>query len=248
MKIALITGGQPRFTQDFITLLSQVKGFESADIYMNLWNSDWATNEEVARQKVERILPPNYKLAKLKLVDQPLYQLPPHTISLAPPEPENIQWWYKRKLGQIQSLSMAFDLLEQEYDAVIRFRLDGCLNQTIDVSQFNLIDNDIIMPNPRVGRADFPICDQFFISTYNGAKFFCDLAKDFNKYVILSDPNWATNAHGTWSLEHIIGTYYLTNKKQVGHSNFSTLINTSGRSRYTDKHYHHAITSDPTNK
>jgi hypothetical protein len=246
MKIALITGGQPRFTPDFITLLSQIQGMESADIYMNLWNSDWAKDEEEGRHKVEKILPPNYKLAKLKLVDQPPYEMPAHNVPLAAPEPENIQWWYKRKIGQIQSLSMAFDLIDQEYDAVIRVRLDGCLDKPIDVRQFDLVNNDMIMPEPRVGRKDFPICDQFFIGTHTGVKFFCDLAKDFNKYVVLSDPNWANNPHGSWSLEDIIGTYYLHNNKRVDPGNFRSYINTQGRSRYTDKHYHHGITPDPT--
>lgn len=246
MKIALITGGQPRFTPDFITLLSQIQGIDSSDIYMNLWNSDWAKDEDEARQKVERILPPNFTLAKIKLVDQPPYNLPPHTVPLDPAEPENIQWWYKRKLGQIQSLSMAFDLIDQKYDAIIRFRLDGSLDKSIDIREFDLTNNDMIMPDPRVGRSDFPICDQFFISTYDGARFFCDLAKDFNKYVILSDPNWENNCHGSWSLEDIIGTYYLTNNKHVKPGNFRTFINTHGRSRFTDKHYHHGITHDPT--
>ena len=248
MKVALITGGQPRFTPDFVTVLSQIQGIESADIYMNLWNSNWATTEDEGRQKVENILPPNYKLAKLKLVDQPVYELPAHTTVLEPPYPENVQWCYKRRLGQIQSLSMAFDLIDQDYDAIIRFRLDGSLDRPIDVSQFDLANNDMIMPEPRVGRMDFPICDQFFIGTYKGAKFFCDLAKEFNKYVLLSDPNWENNPHGTWSLEHIIGTYYLNNDKCIAAGNFRTHINTSGRSQYTDKHYHHKITVDPTNK
>jgi hypothetical protein len=247
MKIALITGGQPRFTPDFVTLLSQIQGMESADIYMNLWNSDWAKDEDEARKKVEKILPDNFNLAKIKLTDQPSYELPTHTKLLPPPEPENIQWWYKRKIGQMQSLSMAFNLIDQEYDAVIRFRLDGRLDRVINVNEFDLVNNDMIMPEPRVGREDFPICDQFFIGTYSGVKFLCDLVNDFNKYVVLSDPNWDDNTHhGVWSLEHIIGAYYLTNNKQVGAGGFNTYINTQGRSRYTDKHYHHGITSDPT--
>ena len=44
MRIALITGGQPRFTPDFIKLMTLLKGFDTADIYMNLWSSDWATD------------------------------------------------------------------------------------------------------------------------------------------------------------------------------------------------------------
>jgi len=73
MKIALITGGQPRFTPDFITLMNQLKGFELADIYMTLWTSDWATDENIARSKVEKILPTNYRLSKIQIVEEPVH-------------------------------------------------------------------------------------------------------------------------------------------------------------------------------
>lgn len=40
MKVALLTSGQPRFTQCFTKLQSQLLGFEKADIYMCLWASE----------------------------------------------------------------------------------------------------------------------------------------------------------------------------------------------------------------
>jgi hypothetical protein len=94
MRIALVTGGQPRFTPDFVRLMTLLKGFDTADIYMNLWASDWANDEEQARHKIEKILLPNYQLAKVSIVSQPPYELPPHRDPVADPAPENVHWWY----------------------------------------------------------------------------------------------------------------------------------------------------------
>jgi hypothetical protein len=91
MKVALLTGGQPRFTPDFINVLNQLQGFDSADIYMCLWKSDWAYTDDQARVKIEKVLPSRYNLAKIKIVEQPQYTLPPHTLDLPIEEPENVR-------------------------------------------------------------------------------------------------------------------------------------------------------------
>jgi hypothetical protein len=46
MKIALIAGGQPRFTPSFLVLMSQLTGFDSADLYLTLWRTNWAQTNE----------------------------------------------------------------------------------------------------------------------------------------------------------------------------------------------------------
>ena len=247
MRIALITGGQPRFTPDFIRLMSQLKGFDSADLYFNFWTSDWASSEEEGRKKVEAILPPNYRLAKLKIVDQPQHCLPLHELYHPPAQPENINWWYARRFGQAMSLSMAFDLIDQDYDLVVRFRLDGVLDREIDLSKLDFTNTDLIFPaDPKAGFDDYKINDQFAIGTQAGMKFYCGIGKEFEKYVLLSDPEWECNGHGTWSLEHLMGTYMKAHNRTQTLGNFNHYINTQGRSRYTDKHYHHGIVPDPT--
>ena len=57
MKVAIVTAGFPRFTQDFIRVLNQLKGFDTADLYINLWSSSWAEDEIQAAAKVNKILP-----------------------------------------------------------------------------------------------------------------------------------------------------------------------------------------------
>jgi hypothetical protein len=249
MKIALITGGQPRFTQDFLTMLGQLKGFDSADVYMTLWASEWAYDDATAESKVAAILPPNVKVGKIQIVKQPSYELPPHTNVIADPEPENVQWCYKRQHGQCISLTMAFDLIEQDYDAVIRFRLDGCLDRDVDLTTLDLVNNDLILPaGPLEGWKDYPLNDQFAIGTQDGMKFYTRLGSEFRDIVPLADPNWSNKTHGTWTVDYLFGTYFKKYDHPHARGEFQCRMNTRGRSKFTDKHYHHQIVPDPTEK
>jgi hypothetical protein len=246
MKIALITGGQPRFTFDFIKVMNQIKGFDTADIYMNLWSSDWAQTNEQARSKIEKILLPKYTLAKVNVVDQPPYDLPPHKNPVADPQPENIHWWYRRGIGQSVSLSMAFDLIDQQYDAVIRFRLDGCISHDIDVSNLDLINNELITPSGPVDGIDgYKINDQFAIGTQEGMKFYCGLGKEYRDLVPLAQPDWENTPVG-WTIEYLLGVYMKKYNKTHYRGTFASSVHNQGRSRFADKHFHHFIAQDPT--
>lgn len=250
MKIALITGGQPRFTKDFIIFMNQLTGFKSADLYMVMWKSEWADNDETARAKIEKILLPNYNLKKIKVIEEPPVKYPPHTVNIAPPEPENIAWWFKRGRAQFLSLSLAHDLVDESYDAVIRFRLDGRLDRMLDVSKLSLGENFLTPSNADSGFDDFHINDQFAIGTQESMKFYFDFGKQYEKIVPIADPNWAsdgvTRGAWTWSTEHLIGAYMKMHNKPRLVGDFNHIINTQGRSKFTDKHYHHRIVPDPT--
>ena len=88
--------------------------------------------------------------------------------------------------------------------------------------------------------------DQFFVGTYDGIKFLCDLYLDFDKYMVAANPNWSTDVWN-WALERIIREYYTLNHKSMPKGNFSHEINNFGKSAYTtDKHHHHRIAEDPT--
>lgn len=247
MKVALVTGGQPRFTPDSVRLLNQIKGVESADLYTCFWDTDWAHDSQTAKSKIERILPPNFKVARSEIVDLPSYTLPTSTVPLDPPEPENVHWWYKRNWAQISSLTMAFELIDKEYDAVIRFRLDTHLDRDIYLDRYDLVNNSIIFPaGPNCGNPEIPMNDQFAIGTYEGMKRYFSLSKRFNEIIPLADPNWDTSPHGRWRGEWILAFYMLHIGQPLVYGDFNVIMNGSGRSRYTDKHYHHRIAPDPT--
>ena len=248
MKIALIAAGQPRFTPDFITFMHQLQGFDSADFYFNFWTSEWVNDASEARTKIEKILLPNYNLAKVEIVDQLLYELPPHKLNHLPAQPENLHWWYKRRLGQWQSIQMAFNLIDQDYDMIIKFRLDGRLMSDLDVTTIDLKNNQLLFQDyARCGFDDFKICDLFTIGTYEGMKSFVDFADHWKELVPVCNPNWETDLHN-WSCEHVLGTYMKKYNMTQTFGDFKFHINGQGRSRFTDKHYHHQIVIDPTSK
>jgi hypothetical protein len=247
MKIALVTGGQPRFTTDFVMLMNQLTGFEQADFYMTLWTTDWAINEVEARQKIEKTLLPNYKLAKVQIVDEPPTVYPPHDVPLVPPREQNVAWWYRRLYVQSLVLAWANDLIDQKYDAVVRFRLDGCLDRVLDLSSLDLSANQLILP----ARGKL-INDQFAVGTQEFMKLYFDFGKQIPELVPLSDPLWAKHPevldalNWHWGREELLEFYMNRLAIPFTCGNFSANINNYGRSRFTDKHYHHPIAPDPT--
>ena len=240
MRVAIITAGLPRFTRDFITVLNQLKGFDTADLYVNLWNTDWATSEEQAHNKIAKVLPADIVLKKLALVDQPSRILPEEQNN------EQLQWWYDRRIGQIHCLKMAFDLVDEPYDIVVRIRPDGSLDRDLDLSELDFSNNDIYFCNNMVGRNQTEPNDQFLVGTQEGMRFFCDLFNNFDYWMLKTCPGWTGDVH-EWSLEHIVGKYYRETAKLIVRGNWNHDINRHGRSVYTtDKHLHQSIAEDPT--
>jgi hypothetical protein len=247
MKAAFVAGGQPRFTPDILDIFRQVKGVTKADIFMVLWKSDWAVDEEIGRKKIERILPGHWNLAQLKIIDEPNYLLPEDAPTLDPPRPENVAWWYKRCFNQNYSLSLAADLIaNNDYDVITRFRGDSSLDTNLDYSTLT-IDDKIIIPNDaNSGWPDLPFSDLFFLGRPDLMKKFFSLGKEFPKYVKIADPNWFQNPVGSWRGEWLSGTFLKHNNMSVVKGPFRARLNTYGRSRFTDKHFHHQIAPDPT--
>ncbi len=251
MKIAMIAGGQPRFTAEFLELLKQLQGFDSADLYVTFWTTDWVDSLEEGYSKISSVLPERYKLAKLQIVDQPRNELPVHTKEHPPAEPENVRWAYNRRHGMWASTKMSFDMIDQDYDVYIKFRPDGMLTCNVDIKELDLINNELIYPNyPRNGTPGEEICDQFVIGTKKGMEFYCDLINHFKRYVPLVSRVWEDDIH-TWASEHILAYHIKENNKQQVLGNFGHILAgapgalTQGRSRFTDKHYHHPIIEGP---
>jgi hypothetical protein len=241
MRVAIITAGLPRFTPDFLTVLSQLKGFDTADLYMAFWTTDWARDRDEAINKVTKILPANIVLKDLALYDQPARTLPEHTSTNT-----ELQWWYDRRIGQIHCLKLAMDLIDEPYDIVIRIRPDGSLNQELDISQLDFTNTDILFCANMVGKNQTEPNDQFLVGTQEGLRFFCDLYNNFDHWMTQTCPTWEHDVH-EWSLEHIVGRYYRDSAKLVVRGHWIHDINRHGRSAYTtDKHSHLSVAQDPT--
>ena len=243
MKVAIITSGLPRFTQDFITVLNQLKGFDAADLYINLWKSDWAENSRHAAEKINKILPSHIFLKKLQIAEEPTRVLPTNESLTNLTE---LKWWYDRRIGQIHCLKLAFDLITEPYDVVIRIRPDGSLYGDLDITSLDLPNKEVIFCSTGMGINQTAPNDQFFVGTYDGIKFLCDLYLDFDNYMIKACQEWTTDVH-SWALEFIIYTYFKLNQKEIYRGNFDHAIMRVGRSKYTtDKHSHVHIAKDPT--
>ena len=247
MRIALITGGQPRFTAEFLQLLNQIKGFDSADLYCTFWNSDWVHNATEGFEKVASILPPKYNLAKLQIIDQPVYELPPHVKEHAPAEYANVNWAYKRRLGMWLSTKLSFDMIEGSYDAVLKIRPDSMLTCDLEIDKLDLINNELIFPNyPRNGTPGWEICDQFVVGTTEGVKFYSSIADKFQDYVPVVAPGWEDDIH-TWASEHLLAHHIRSNNKTQTIGDFGCVLAgtpgsvTNGRSPFTDNHFHHQV-------
>lgn len=247
MKIALVAGGQPRFTKEFAMLMQQLKGFERADLYFNFWSSPWVSSEEEARQKIESVLLPNFRLAAIKIVDQPGYELPPHEKYHAPEAYPNTHWAYKRRLGMWLSISMAFDLIKEQYDAVLKVRPDCMLTSDLELNRLDFSHSDLIFPNyPRNGYPGSEICDQFVVGTHQGFSFYASLAANFRQYVPEVYAQWEDNIH-YWASEHLLAHHLSKHGRTQTVGDYGVILAgqprslTQGRSQFTDNHFHHPV-------
>lgn len=235
MKIALIAGGQPRFTNSFATLMNQLRGFDRADIYMCLWKTPAATTAVEARAQIDPILRPGYCIKKIKVIDQPEFELPPHRLTYNFEEKESLGWWYKRRRGMWESIRQAYNLIDDSYDMVIKFRPDGRLDRIVDVNQY--LNEELVFPsNHRNGLADMKICDQFVFGTQEGLKFYTSLIDHFNDYIPQVYPDWESDLH-EWSSEHLLGHHLLINKKTQTVGDYQHLLRVDGISPFDDKHW-----------
>lgn len=245
MKIAMITGGQPRFTVDFINLMKQLSGFDSADIYCNFWTSSWAENNIQAEEKIKKVLLPGYNLIKVNITDQPKHTLPSNDNAHPQAKPENIRWWHERRIAMWESLAMAYNLIDRQYDLVIRFRPDGQLTGNLNLTSIDLQNYDFVMPNNGCGYKDFLVNDQFAIGLQSTFNLFGNITSTFNQLIIEVYKDWENNAH-EWANEYILGHYLKSNNIRCLQGNFQHILTTQGRSKFTDKHYHLPISLDIT--
>lgn len=248
MKAAAILSGQPRFTPDLTNLFDQLQGFDQIDLYILLWKSPWAESEDVGREKFEKILPKHWTVAKIQIVDEPDYVLPDNAPSLESPRPENVAWWYQRSYSQCIGMWMAASLVPpDQYDMLIRLRGDCSLDQVVNFANIDSGDN-IIMPDNALGWKDHPFNDQFFAGSYKSMMTLFNCMSELHRYIPISDPNWATEPHGKWRGEWLIGTFLRETGLKTQRGPFSVRMNTYGRSAFTDKHHHHGVAPDPTSQ
>lgn len=242
MKVALFIAGQPRFTPAFHIYLRQLKGITQGDFHMCLWESDWAWNEEQARAKIEPMLGEPFKLKKLSIVKEPPYQLPPYTkLVHVTEEKESVRWWYKRRRGMWQSTNYVFNMIDDEYDAVIKCRGDGRFYSDVDIASVDISKGSISPSNCRHGIIGKEVSDQWCMGTYDDMKFFSDMIYHMDEYIPEMCPDWETDVH-RWASEYLLGRHYLKYNRQQLAGNFQYALKADGRAYMDDKDLHVPIT------
>lgn len=182
MKIALFTAGQPRFTQSLAILQDQLKGYSEAHIYLVLWPSDDYKSSQDVIDKTSKLLLPNvtYKYIEIRKkepnwFDDSKYPIRQNRKLI----PSNLfKMWY--------GLNETFLKIPNEYDAYVRFRLDGRLSCDYDLKTHNL-DQGLVMPRkPRYGYGLTPVNDQFAIANYDNMKKYCSIIHEIDRYYATS--------------------------------------------------------------
>lgn len=242
MKVALVYGGQARFTPAFPICLQQIKGADQIDLYLYLWASDWAQTAQQARAKLGLLLPPNVNLKKLVVEPDPeLPPLPPHELEHTVEEHATILWWWRRRYGMWTSIKRAVELIDEDYDVVVKFRGDGRLDRDIDINTIDISQGLVVPENSRCGVIEGQrVSDQFGIGTLADVRFFASLIDYMYEY-ITEYPNWETDGH-CWASEIMLGKHYFNNNRQQINGDFQYMLKSEGRSHFDDKHLHHPVT------
>jgi hypothetical protein len=163
MKIAVQLSGEPRFTAGFQSFLDNLTGYSHADWFLYLVNNSnpdkrgvfipesWKKFElEWAIEKIKNNLPANSYLQSLTISDCHEKSWPTaknlHCLIGDNPVPKLYNMHYNMfKANQLRiNYQECNDI---KYDFVIRVRPDCSLDKMIDVNDFKINENEIIMPD-----------------------------------------------------------------------------------------------------
>jgi len=188
MKIAILLPGQPRFTQDFITFVSNLTGYDQADWFVYITNNNvsnfkwcvtmnppWTVFDPAwALEKIKSWLPNNNTIRSFEISDD--FQLPiiPVVNLFEVDKPDNVQKMFYN-IYKADCLRQQFEKENNfKYDLVIRTRADLGITSELNLQQLNIDGNQIIMPasdwhgNPRAN-------DQFAIGNSHSMKIYSTL-------------------------------------------------------------------------
>jgi hypothetical protein len=233
MNIALIMGGQPRFTESFLILMSQLHGFENADIYACFWkDEEWAETPEEARSKIEAILDPRYQLKNLAYFDQPEKALPTKRV-YTETGVDTVPWAYKRRYGMWLSTAIANNIVDRKYDLFIKCRPDGKLDGDLNLELLEMPERLLFPKFPKFGMVGKETNDQFVIGTREGMQFYCDMIHHIDEY-IPEVCGWWEDEYWEWMSEALLRHHFEKNGWDYVEGDFSHILKAEGRSKFDD--------------
>lgn len=160
MRVAMITGGQPRFTKYLIENYKRIVGATEIDLYFYLWDDYELTDSQLnfsdvegtLEEKIKSVLPNNVHLKKLTMAKEPKFQESITTefaskfigVNYMDNE-EKVTKSLLRTFCQRYSLFKSFEQVDKDYDCVIRYRVDCYPDRKIYLNNLDL--NSVVTPS-----------------------------------------------------------------------------------------------------
>lgn len=201
MKVALITGGQPRFTKYWIENYKRLVGASQIDLYFYLWKDFELTDSQLnfsdiegtIEQKIESVLIKNVNLRQIVWTDNPAFEniinerLIYSLINVNHLDTYNkVETHLKKLLSQRYSILQCFNLLKENYDAIIRYRLDCYPDRKINLNE-NVIENTIVIPSNNIhGGIAYKspgFNDKYAIGNMKIMKIYCEMFNYFEQLI-----------------------------------------------------------------
>jgi len=231
MRIAILLPGQPRFTQDFFSFLSNLTGYNQADWFIYITNNNYLTSLSLtkdrtiseawmnfdpvwAREKIQSWLPTNNIIQSLEISDH-------EQLGIFPDQTDcNIEHVQKMFYHTYRA-----DMLRQQfetqnnfvYDLIIRTRPDIGLTSQVNLRDLSIQDNQIIMPSNHWHGT--PKCnDQFAIGNSHNMKIYSDLYTNLKKH---------NDAGSSFHPESMLAYHLNSSGIQYIDGNFTTSLRTA---------------------
>lgn len=236
MKVAMVAGGQPRFTKYWVENFKRILGASKIDLYFYLWDDYILTDSELnfsdvegtLEEKIKSVLINNVELKKLVYANEPSFDECLNEPALDKcigldglSNKDGVIWAVKKTMSQRYSIQKAFELVDEEYDCVIRYRMDCYPNKKIDLTGVDLSEGIRIPDNNRWGYFEL-FNDQFAIGNYENMKIYCNmfthLFENLDEQPITIQPESGLSYHLTKNKIKIIpfGFCYFMNKEERG--------------------------------
>lgn len=201
MKVALITGGQPRFTKYWIENYKRLVGASQIDLYFYLWKDFELTDSQLnfsdiegsIEQKIESVLIKNVNLRQVVWTCNPSFsdtineQLISRLIGTNHLDTyDKVKNSLLKLLSQRYSILQCFSLLKENYDAIIRYRLDCYPDRKINLNE-NVFENTIVIPSNNIhGGIAYKsprFNDKYAIGNMKTMKIYCEMFNYFEQLI-----------------------------------------------------------------
>lgn len=244
MKVAVAVSGLPRFTENFNSLLKNLKNYNQIDWFFYFWKTDhsydnrispsWTNNKSDIYKKLVANLPENNFIADLSIVEMPKFddRKQYNVMDIASPLRVWTMFYGLKQVGQIRK---KYENCFGTYDLVIRTRADGTVDREIYLDRAKQWLNQqpqktLIMPsNGRLGFVPIgqtlnPVNDNFAIGESHIMDIYFNAFDHIDQYTAEGIPITAESMLGYHLLKNNIKTPASDFNFDIGINNYCRWI------------------------